>query len=540
MATNPFAQFVEQPETKENPFAKYATPALKLVPATPAAAAPAAQPAAPVTGVTPPVVVPQRADALAGPASRLPPSLTAPAVTPVTPAPVAAPGISSALADSARIAREQQAAKEAQASVAPPAPVLKPAPVVPTSTASSTAEGMAGYKPGQGSREDQSLIDQQDIYWDRSGTGVVRYQPNQNSRGAGLGEPGEVPLGKAKTREQALALVEAYKKKNPAVATVTPVTPPPPAVPASGWPVGMNPKWEPDKKGSRTGPGRLKIYGKDAGRFNSSTEAFAEVAKQTLRIEQQASAPAVPAPVVVPEKAVLPPPPQPPAAPPARRAPLSLDLPGGVRQPLTSYPNAQLTGDQYLENLAKVKPADGKSVLQNAPPAQSFSMVTPEFVKKFEQTFADLPLEQRLAKLKTFTTPETPYAQRMAALQILGRVNKENQRTPSRDATSELAKLIAQSAPVKAERGGGADQTYKPVAFPEATPHFADAQTPAEVARQNELMQIISGEGNALAKPNFKPATPDKNVNDLVADTAIALGLQAPVGFAQGVVGLAD
>ena len=27
MAINPFAQFVEQPETKENPFAKYATPA---------------------------------------------------------------------------------------------------------------------------------------------------------------------------------------------------------------------------------------------------------------------------------------------------------------------------------------------------------------------------------------------------------------------------------------------------------------------------------------------------------------------------------
>ena len=93
-----------------------------------------------------------------------------------------------------------------------------------------------------------------------------------------------------------------------------------------------------------------------------------------------------------------------------------------------------MTGEQYLESLAKAKPADGKSVLQNAAPV--LSMVTPEFVQKFEQSFAGLPLEQRLAKLKTFTTPETPYTQRMAALQILERVNKENQRTSSRNATS--------------------------------------------------------------------------------------------------------
>ena len=455
MATNPFAQFVDQPEVKENPFAKYAAPALKLVPATPVAAA--AQPAAPVTpvtpsavvptppaqtaptvtGVTPPAAVPQRADALVGPASRLPPSLTAPAVTPVTPPPAAAaPGITPALA--ARVTAEEQRARDVDRNA-----------ILQKELATTKQKLQAGPPPALTPEQKQAYIE--------------RYRSDQNAL------EGELKLPKTN-----------FAVAPPATPAVTPPATPP-----------------------------------------------------VVAASKPATAPVAP-PVAVkpaPQKAVRPSP---------SPAPLSLAPPGGERKSLTSYPNPQLTGDQYLENLAKVKPADGKSVLQNVPPAQSFSMVTPEFVKKFEQTFADLPLEQRLAKLKTFTTPETPYAQRMAALQILERVNKENQRTPSRDATSELAKLIAQSAPVKAERGGGADQAPKPVAFPEATPHFADTQTPAEVARQNELMQIISGEGNALAKPNFKPATPDKNVNDLVADTAIALGLQAPVGFAQSAVGLAD
>jgi hypothetical protein len=67
-----------------------------------------------------------------------------------------------------------------------------------------------------------------------------------------------------------------------------------PVAPASQtqWPVGMNPEWIPDKKGSRTGPGRLEMYGKDAGRFDNHTAAFTEVTKQTLNLEQKPAAPA--------------------------------------------------------------------------------------------------------------------------------------------------------------------------------------------------------------------------------------------------------
>jgi hypothetical protein len=60
-------------------------------------------------------------------------------------------------------------------------------------------------------REDASLIAVQDIFWERDETGVVRYQPNPQFT-AGLEEPGEVVLGKARTRKEALALVEKYKK----------------------------------------------------------------------------------------------------------------------------------------------------------------------------------------------------------------------------------------------------------------------------------------------------------------------------------------
>ena len=322
---------------------------------------------------------------------------------------------------------------------------------------------------------------------------------------------------RARAAEAAKAQAQAQAQAQAAAASI------PPAVPASGWPVGMNPKWIPDKEGSRTGPGRLKIYGKDAGRFNSSTEAFAEVAKQTLRIEQQASAPAVPTPAVTPEKAA------PAAAPPTGRA-------LGTDQSAEAYLKGKIARGETLtpaETLrartARLIPEFSSSVfdptIRNDPAAivdykrdlpSTNQMVTPEFVQKFEQSFAGLPLEQRLAKLRTFLTPETPYILRMAAQQILERVNKENQRTTGRDETSELAKLIAQSTPVKAKAklgGGEPKQTSKPpVAFPEATPNFADTQTPAEVARQNELMQIISGQGDAITtaeiSKNFDPNDP--------------------------------
>jgi hypothetical protein len=53
---------------------------------------------------------------------------------------------------------------------------------------------MQGNRPGKGIREYQSLIDEQDIYWNRSQTGVVRYQTNPEFT-AGLEKPGEVVLG---------------------------------------------------------------------------------------------------------------------------------------------------------------------------------------------------------------------------------------------------------------------------------------------------------------------------------------------------------
>jgi len=99
---------------------------------------------------------------------------------------------------------------------APPAPAAAPAAATPSkapatdarpSVASRSKAGMQGYT----GREDASLIAVQDIFWERDETGVVRYQPNPQFT-AGLEEPGEVVLGKARTRKEALALVEKYKK----------------------------------------------------------------------------------------------------------------------------------------------------------------------------------------------------------------------------------------------------------------------------------------------------------------------------------------
>jgi hypothetical protein len=246
-----------------------------------------------------------------------------------------------------------------------------------------------------GSREDQSLIDQQDIFWDRSATGVVRYQPNPNFN-AGLDEPGEVVLGKAKTREQALALVAQYKNKQAAAAPVASAASTPPA--ETQWPVGMNPKWVPDKKGSRTGPGRLEMYGKNAGRFNSSTEAFAEVAKRTYYIEQKATAPAAPAsaPAAL-AKIDLPPPPTPPAAAPAaKRPPLSLDLPGGVRQPLVK---------------SVLDPNPG-AVTQPAPAVtatyEDSAVVNSKFTQAVYAQLNAIPIDQRIAKLQALIDNNPP------------------------------------------------------------------------------------------------------------------------------------
>ena len=88
---------------------------------------------------------------------------------------------------------------------APPAPA--PATDARPLVASRSKAGMQGYT----GREDASLIAVQDIFWERDETGVVRYQPNPQFT-AGLEEPGEVVLGKARTRKEALALVEKYKK----------------------------------------------------------------------------------------------------------------------------------------------------------------------------------------------------------------------------------------------------------------------------------------------------------------------------------------